>query len=90
MHFWGMGSTSANAWHLTVQPLKAAPSGYSGLLPSQPKHLCTPGLRVRLVQVLKTTQSGYSGFLHDHFTTLPDVGDRIVATSVTATWRCGL
>ena len=41
------------------------------------------------MQVLKTTQSGYSGFLHDRFTTLPDVGDRIVATSVTATWRCG-
>lgn len=39
-------------------------------------------------QVLKTTQSGYSGFAHDRFTTLPDVADRIVATSVTATWRC--
>ncbi|PRW56232.1 urate oxidase [Chlorella sorokiniana] len=39
------------------------------------------------LKVLKTTQSGYSGFLHDKFTTLPDVGDRIVATSVTANWR---
>ncbi|EFN58834.1 hypothetical protein CHLNCDRAFT_20118 [Chlorella variabilis] len=38
-------------------------------------------------EVLKTTQSGYVGFLHDKFTTLPDVTDRIVATSVTATWK---
>ncbi len=39
------------------------------------------------LQVLKTTQSGYVGFLHDKFTTLPDVADRIVATSVAATWK---
>uniref|UniRef100_A0A1D2A182 Uricase n=1 Tax=Auxenochlorella protothecoides TaxID=3075 RepID=A0A1D2A182_AUXPR len=42
---------------------------------------------VKELKVLKTTQSGYSGFLHDKFTTLPDVPDRIVATSVTATWK---
>lgn len=38
-------------------------------------------------KVLKTTQSGYVGFLHDRFTTLPDVEDRIVATTVTSTWK---
>eukprot|EP00884_Botryococcus_braunii_P007575 jgi/Botrbrau1/16819/Bobra.150_2s0046.1 len=37
--------------------------------------------------LLKTTQSGYEGFLHDRFTRLPDVNDRIVASSVTATWK---
>lgn len=42
---------------------------------------------VKDLKVLKTTRSGYSGFLHDKFTTLPDVADRIVATSVTATWK---
>ncbi len=52
-----------------------------GGLPTLPSHAN------HQMQVLKTTQSGYSGFLHDRFTTLPDVGDRIVATSVTATWR---
>jgi urate oxidase len=36
--------------------------------------------------VLKTTDSGFSGFPHDEFTTLPDTTDRILATSVTATW----
>ena len=45
----------------------------------------TGGLRD--LKVLKTTQSGYSGFKKDRFTTLPDVEDRIVASSVTATWK---
>ena len=44
---------------------------------------------LRELQVLKTTQSGYEGFLHDKYTLLPDVKDRIMATSVTSTWRCG-
>lgn len=48
---------------------------------------CPRLLLATLAQVLKTTQSGYSGFLHDKYTTLPDASDRIVATSVTATWR---
>lgn len=39
-------------------------------------------------QVLKTTQSGYSGFLHDKYTVLKDTSERIVATSITATWKC--
>lgn len=39
------------------------------------------------MQLCKTTQSGYSGFLHDRYTLLPDVNDRIMASSVTATWR---
>lgn len=43
---------------------------------------------VKGLQVLKTTQSGYEGFLHDKYTMLPDVRDRIMATSITSTWRC--
>lgn len=42
---------------------------------------------VRDLKVLKTTQSGYAGFLKDKYTSLGDSFDRIVATSVTATWR---
>jgi urate oxidase len=38
-------------------------------------------------QVLKTTQSGYEGFLHDKFTVLPDTKERMVATSITSTWK---
>jgi hypothetical protein len=42
---------------------------------------------VKDLKVLKTTQSGYEGFLRDAFTLLPEVRDRIMATSVTATWK---
>ena len=37
--------------------------------------------------VLKTTGSGFSGFPRDQFTVLPEAGDRILSTSVAATWR---
>jgi len=37
--------------------------------------------------VLKTTDSAFSGFPRDQFTTLPETEDRILATSVTASWK---
>ena len=37
--------------------------------------------------VLKTTDSAFSGFPRDEYTTLPDTEDRILATSVTASWK---
>jgi urate oxidase len=36
--------------------------------------------------VLKTTDSAFSGFPRDQYTTLPETEDRILATSITATW----
>jgi urate oxidase len=39
----------------------------------------------RLV-VLKTAESAFSGFPRDQFTTLPETDDRILATSITASW----
>lgn len=42
---------------------------------------------VRDLKILKTTQSGYVGFLRDAHTALADATDRMMATSVTATWR---
>lgn len=41
----------------------------------------------RDLKILKTTQSGYDGFLKDEHTALRDSADRMMATSVTATWR---
>lgn len=41
---------------------------------------------VRDVRVLKTTGSAFSGFLRDQYTTLPETRDRIMATTVAATW----
>ena len=38
------------------------------------------------LSVLKTTQSGYEGFLRDALTTLPNVRERMLATTVAATW----
>lgn len=37
--------------------------------------------------VLKTSQSAFAGFPRDEFTTLPETRDRLLATSLTATWR---
>jgi urate oxidase len=38
--------------------------------------------------VLKTTGSGFAGFWRDRYTTLPETDDRILATSIEATWPC--
>ena len=39
--------------------------------------------------VLKSAQSGFVGFIKDAYTTLPEVSDRILATSIKANWRYG-
>lgn len=42
---------------------------------------------VKDLQVLKTTQSGYEGFLKDEYTLLSETKERILATSITSTWK---
>jgi len=37
--------------------------------------------------VMKTADSAFAGFPRDKYTTLPETGDRILATSITASWR---
>ena len=37
--------------------------------------------------VLKTADSAFDNFMQDEYTTLPETRDRIMATSLTATWR---
>ncbi len=39
--------------------------------------------------LLKSTGSEFTGFLRDEYTTLQETTDRIMATSLTATWRYG-
>ncbi|WP_052665175.1 factor-independent urate hydroxylase [Nitriliruptor alkaliphilus] len=41
---------------------------------------------VRGARVLKTTGSAFSGYLEDEYTTLPPTRDRIMATTIDATW----
>lgn len=42
---------------------------------------------IRDLKVLKTTQSGYEGYLKDEFTLLGETRERMMATSMTATWK---
>lgn len=42
---------------------------------------------VKELVVLNSTDSEFTGFLKDEFTTLPEADDRILATSLVATWR---
>jgi urate oxidase len=42
---------------------------------------------IETLALLKTTGSGFEGFLRDRYTTLPETGDRILATEVSARWR---
>jgi urate oxidase len=42
---------------------------------------------LRGLVVLKTTDSAFAGFPRDEYTTLPETRDRILATSITASWR---
>ena len=58
-------------WHTVVTRDSAAATIVSGLS--------------NLV-ILKTTDSSFSGFPRDAYTTLPDTADRIMATSMTASW----
>jgi urate oxidase len=52
-----------------------------------------PGQRVwvlsglRDLVLLKSTGSEFAGFLHDRYTTLAETDDRVLATSLTASWR---
>jgi len=43
---------------------------------------------LRDLAVLKSTGSEFHGFPRDRYTTLAETSDRILATSVTARWRC--
>jgi urate oxidase len=47
----------------------------------------TAGAGVTDLVILKSSRSAFTGFLRDEYTTLPDTADRLLATSLTATWR---
>jgi urate oxidase len=39
--------------------------------------------------ILKSAKSAFAGFPRDEYTTLPETHDRLLATSLTATWHYG-
>jgi urate oxidase len=45
------------------------------------------GAGVSDLVILKSSRSAFTGFIRDEYTTLPDTTDRLLATSMTATWR---
>jgi urate oxidase len=45
------------------------------------------GAGVANLVILKTAHSAFTGFPRDEFTTLPETEDRLLATSLTATWH---
>jgi urate oxidase len=47
----------------------------------------TIGAGVSDLVILKTAHSAFAGFPRDEYTTLPDTQDRLLATSLTATWH---
>src|SRR5262245_5572210 len=51
------------------------------------RHRILVGAGVADLMILKSADSAFSDFLRDAFTTLPDTRDRLLATSMTATWR---
>lgn len=44
---------------------------------------------IEALPLLKTKQAGFRGFLHDRYTTLPETGDRLLATVLESNWRYG-
>jgi urate oxidase len=47
----------------------------------------TVGAGLNDLVILKSSRSSFTGFIRDGYTTLPETGDRILATSLTATWQ---
>jgi urate oxidase len=45
------------------------------------------GAGVSDLMILKSSHSAFSGFMRDGYTTLPETRDRLLATSLTATWH---
>jgi urate oxidase len=45
------------------------------------------GAGVRNLLILKSSHSAFAGYPRDEYTTLPETQDRLLATSLTATWR---
>ena len=46
---------------------------------------CCAGIKE--LSVLKTTQSGYEGYLKDKYTVLKETKERMMATTITSTWK---
>lgn len=55
----------------------------------QDRSAAAVGAGIKDLSILKSSHSAFTGFLRDEYTTLPDATDRLLATSLMATWRYG-
>ena len=66
--------------------LRTGPEVRTATIQSDREHQ-TVGAGVKRLLILKSSNSAFTSFLRDEYTTLPDAHDRILATSLTATWK---
>lgn len=64
----------------------AGPPGRQWRLVAQTRKSAQVTAGIERLPLLKTAHSAFRGFYRDHFTTLPEVDDRIMATDLTAEW----
>lgn len=79
------GTEHPHAWTRRGAEVRTAVATVEGRGPGQ-RSWVVSGLRDLVL--LKSTGSEFWGFLKDEYTTLPETRDRVLATSLTARWRC--
>ena len=80
------GSGHDHTWERGGAEVRTAAVTVSGKGGQQVVHVLA-GLKD--LTLLKSTGSQFKGFLTDAYTTLPETDDRVMATSLVATWRYG-
>jgi urate oxidase len=92
---WAEAAIEQTLWERISVDGAPHPYAFSGAGPARRTSLARrerdgAGVRIRGgiagLEVIKTTGSRFSGFLVDEFTTLRETEDRILATSIDATW----
>ena len=78
------GTEHDHTWLRTGPEIRTAAVTVEGTGADQRVHVIGG---VKDLVILKSTGSEFSGFLTDGYTTLPETHDRVMATSIVATWR---
>jgi len=83
-HLWGRISIGSREHGQAF--VRCGGESRSATLQSDGQHM-TVGAGVSDLVILKSSHSAFAGFMRDEYTTLPDTSDRLLATSMTATWH---
>ena len=85
-HLWGRISRGEK-YHGTAF-VRSAPETRTAAV-SMNRQRTIVGAGIADLVILKSAGSAFTGFPRDEYTTLPETRDRLLATSLTATWRYG-